>query len=139
MWNRNLTNNSVISALWIFYMLNLFARDIHELGRPGMLEQVMSGTIDGVKVTELLMLMGGLMAAMPIAMALASLVMSRNISRGLNLVFAPLTIAMTVMTNLEPDLDNLFFAGLQIAAMLVAVRIAWYWKDERSAVLGAAF
>lgn len=44
------------------FSLNLLARDIHELGRPGMLEQMISGTIDGVMTTEILMLLGGIMA-----------------------------------------------------------------------------
>lgn len=48
----------LLSILWVFIILNFFARDIHELGRPGMLEQMMSGTIDGVVVTEMLMLFG---------------------------------------------------------------------------------
>ena len=49
----------LLSVLWIFVVLNFFARDIHELCRPGMLEQMMSGTIDGVQITEALMLLGG--------------------------------------------------------------------------------
>jgi len=130
MWNQKLSNNTLLSALWIFYMLNLFARDMHELGRPGMLEQVMSGTINGVEVTEGLMLLGGIMAEFPILMALLSLVLRKGINRGLNLVAAPLAIAMTVMTNLNPDLDNVFFMVIQIVALLVAVRIAWKWKEE---------
>ena len=32
---------TLLSTLWIFVILNIFARDIHELGRPGMLEQMM--------------------------------------------------------------------------------------------------
>ncbi|WP_210115123.1 hypothetical protein [Roseovarius aestuariivivens] len=55
--NRN--PRVLLSILWIFVILNFFARDIHELGRPGMLEQMISGTIDGVVVTDILMLLGG--------------------------------------------------------------------------------
>jgi len=111
-------------------MLNLFARDMHELARPGMLEQVMSGVIDGVEITEGLMLVGGLMAEFPILMALMSLILCRQINRGLNLFAAPAAIAMTVMTNLDPDLDNVFFAVIQIAALVAVIRIACVWKQE---------
>ncbi len=127
MWNRNLSPHLMLSSLWIFYMLNLFARDMHELGRPGMLEQVMSGVIDGVVVTEGLMLVGGLMAEFPILMALLSLLLRSGISRVLNLVAAPLAIAMTVMTNLNPDLDNVFFMVIQIVALMVTFRVACKW------------
>ena len=57
----NTRTQTLLSTLWIFVILNIFARDIHELGRPGMLEQVMSGVVDGVVVTEGLMLLGGIM------------------------------------------------------------------------------
>lgn len=129
MWNRKLEKPALLSALWVFYMLNLFARDIHELGRPGMLEQVMSGVIDGVVVTEGLMLVGGVMVEFPILMALLSLVLRRKINRRLNLIAAPLAIVMTVMTNMKPDLDNVFFAVIQIIALYAAIRIAWTWRE----------
>lgn len=48
-----------LSILWIFIILNLFVRDIHEVGRHSMLEQMMPGTIDAVVVKEMLMLLGG--------------------------------------------------------------------------------
>ncbi len=133
MWNHKLNNNTLLSTLWIFYMLNLFARDMHELARPGMIEQIMSGVIDGVVITEGLMLFGGLMAEFPILMALFSLVLCRRISRGLNLIAAPIAIAMTVMTNLKPDLDNVFFAVIQIVALLVVIRISCIWREEYGA------
>ena len=59
MTHHNDNPRILLSTLWIFIILNFFARDIHELGRPGMLEQMMSGTIDGVVITEFLMLLGG--------------------------------------------------------------------------------
>lgn len=130
MWNRNFSNYTLISALWTFYMLNLFARDLHELARPGILEQAMSGVFDGVVITEGLMLVGGIMAEFPIMMALFSLVLRQKTNRCLNLVAAPVAIAMTFWTNQNPDLDNIFFMVIQIAALLVVVRISWVWKEE---------
>jgi len=49
----------LLSVLWISIILSFLARDIHEFGRPSMLEQMVSGAIDGVKVPEFLMLLGG--------------------------------------------------------------------------------
>ena len=72
---------ALLSMLWVFTVLNFFARDIHELGRPGMLEQVMSGTIDGVRITEALMMMGGVMIEIPILMTVLALLLPRSINR----------------------------------------------------------
>lgn len=123
----------LLTALWIFVVLNFFARDIHELGRPGMLEQMMSGTIDGVEITEALMLLGGVMIEVPILMGVLALVLPRRVNRWANVGASLLTAAMIVAANLDPDLDNLFFMGVQAIALAVIARTAWFWSEERPA------
>ena len=98
----------LLSVLWIFVVLNFFARDIHELGRPGMLEQMMSGTIDGVQITEALMLLGGVMIEIPILMTVLALLLPQRINRWTNAGASLLTTAMIIASNLSPDLDNVF-------------------------------
>lgn len=101
MWNQKLSKEALLSSLWVFVMINFFARGLHELGRTGMLEQMMSGEIDGVVITEELMLFAGVMFEIPI-----------------------------LMENLNPDLDNIFFMVMQIGVLLVAFRVAWKWNEE---------
>ena len=115
----------LLSVLWIFVVLNFFARDIHELGRPGMLEQMMSGTIDGVQITEALMLLGGVMIEIPILMTVLPLLLSQRINRWTNAGASFLTMVMIIASNLRPDLDNLFFMGIQLIALGAITRIAW--------------
>jgi len=130
MWNSKLNNHALLSTLWIFVVVNFFARDIHELGRPGMLEQVMSGVIDGVVITEELMLVGGIMFEIPILMILLSVVLGRAINRCVTIVAALMTLAIIAVNNMQPDLDNIFFMVIQIAALIAIIRIAWVWKEE---------
>ena len=120
----------LLSILWIFIILNFFARDIHELGRPGMLEQMMSGTIDGVIVTEMLMLLGGIMIEIPILMTVLALLLPHEVNRWANIGVGLLTIVMIVAMNLKPDLDNVFFMGIQLIALIAIIRIAWRWRDN---------
>ena len=120
----------LLSVLWIFTILNFFARDIHELGRPGMLEQMMSGTIDGVVVTDMLMLLGGIMIEIPILMTVLALLLPRGVNRWANIGVGLLTSAMIVAMNLKPDLDNVFFMGIQLIALIAIIRIAWRWRDN---------
>jgi hypothetical protein len=123
----------LLSTLLIFVILNLFARDIHELGRPGMLEQMMSGTVDGVVVTEGLMLFGGVMIEIPILMTVLALVLPRGGNRWANIGVGLLTSAMFVAMNLKPDLDNVFFMGLQLMVLIAVIGIAWRWRDDKLA------
>ena len=120
----------LLSILWIFIILNFFARDIHELGRPGMLEQMMSGTIDGVIVTEMLMLLGGITIEIPILMTVLALLLPNEVNRWANIGVGLLTIVMIVAMNLKPDLDNVFFMGIQLIALIAIIRIAWRWRDN---------
>ncbi|WP_299729595.1 DUF6326 family protein [uncultured Tateyamaria sp.] len=121
----------LLTVLWIFVVLNFFARDIHELGRPGMLEQMMSGVIDGVEITEALMLLGGVMIEIPILMAVLALVLPRHINRWTNAGASLLTAAMIIAGNLDPDLDNLFFMIIQLIALVIITRVAWWWSEDQ--------
>jgi len=129
----NTRTQTLLSTLWIFAILNIFARDIHELGRPGMLEQVMSGVVDGVVVTEGLMLLGGIMFEVFIVMVVLSQVLKYKINRCVNMIMGLIAIGIVVMTNLSPDLDNIFFMIIEIIALVAIIMIAWRWKVETSA------
>ena len=123
---------TLLSTLWIFVILNMFARDFHELGRPGMLEQVMSGVVDGVTITAELMLLGGIMWEIFLVMVVLSQVLKYRINRCVNMIVGLIAIAIIVMTNLSPDLDNIFFMVVEIISLVAIIGIAWRWKIETS-------
>ncbi len=123
---------TLLSTLWIFVILNMFARDIHELGRPGMLEQVMSGVVDGVTITPGLMLLGGIMFEVFLVMVVLSQVLKQRTNRCVNMIMGLIAIAIVVMTNLSPDLDNIFFMIIEIITLVSIIGIAWRWKIETS-------
>ena len=133
---NNANPRLLLSILWVFIILNFFARDIHELGRPGILEQMMSGTFDGVVVTEMLMLIGGIMIEIPILMTVLALLLPYGTNRWANIGVGLLTMVMIVAMNLKPDLDNVFFMGIQLIALIAIVGIAWRWQaPERTDVI----
>ncbi len=123
------TNKPILlSTLWIFVILNMLTRDIHELGRPGMLEQMMSGVIEGVKITEGLMLLGGIMMEVMLIMVVLSQILKQRVNRLANIFVGFLSIILILMNNLSPDLDNIFFMVIEIVALLAIINISWQWK-----------
>lgn len=84
----------------------------------------MSGTIDGVVVTEMLMLLGWIMIEVPILMTVLALLLPRGFNRWANIVVGFLTAAMIVAMNLQSDLDNVFFMSIQLIAIIAIVGIA---------------
>jgi hypothetical protein len=128
----DLDKKAKLSSLWVFVFLNMIFRDLHELGRPGFLEEVMTGVVNGVQVTEGLMLIGGIMIAVPLLIIPLTQLLSLKANRLANLFIGVLHLGMTIGLNLAPDLDDLFFAVIEIAALVLILRLAWNWKDLES-------
>ncbi|MGE4612275.1 MAG: DUF6326 family protein [Paracoccaceae bacterium] len=88
----------------------------------------MTGFINGVKITEGLLLIGFVLVEIPIAMVLLSRILKYEINRWANIIAAVLTLAVTASA-LPGDLDDNAFALIEIAALLVIIWKAWKWTD----------
>ena len=119
-----------LSALWVYVFLNMIFRDLHEFGRPGFLEEVMTGVVNGVQITDGLMLIGGIMIAVPLLIIPLTQFLSFKANRLANLFIGVLHLVITIGVNRAPDLDNIFFAVIEIAALLLIIRLAWSWKEH---------
>ena len=122
---------ALLSTLWIFILFNMIFRDLHEFGRPGFLEEIMTGTVNGVQVTEELLLVGGIMAEIPISMVLLSRILEHKFNRWANIISATLTIAF-VINNGVRDLDDVFFAAIEVVALALIIWCAWKWRRQEA-------
>jgi len=128
----NLDKRAKLTSLWVFVFLNMIFRDLHELGRPGFLEEMLAGVVNGIPVTDGLMLIGGIMIAAPLLLIPLIQFLNSKANRLANLVVGVLQIVSTIWVNQAPDLDNVFFAVIEITALLLILRLAWNWKEPRS-------
>ena len=122
---------ALLSTLWIFVLFNMIFRDLHEFGRPGFLEEIMTGIVNGVQITEELMLLGGIMAEVPISMVLLSRVLKYRVNRWANIIAGAITMAF-VINNGARDLDDVFFAAIEVIALSVIVWCAWKWRRQKA-------
>lgn len=127
---NDLDKRAKLSSLWVFVFLNMIFRDLHELGRPGFLEEMMTGVVNGVQITDGLMLIGGIMIAIPLLIIPFTQFLSFKANRLANLFIGVLHLVITVGVNMAPDLDDVFFAVIEIAALLLILRLAWNWKED---------
>ena len=118
-----------LSTLWIFVLFNLTFADIHEILRPGFLEEVMTGTIDGIQMTAGFLLLANITTEIPIAMVLLSRVLKDRVNRWANIIVGAIAIAF-VIDNGATDLDNIFFATIEIVCMSLIVWYAWKWPKQ---------
>jgi len=123
---------ALLSTLWIFILFNMIFRDLHEFARPGFLEEIMTGTVNGVQITEPLMLIGGIMAEIPISMVLLSRILNYKVNRWANVIAGALTIAF-VINNGVKDLDDIFFAIIEVVSLSFIIWIALRWRNSVTA------
>lgn len=118
-----------LSSLWMFYLFNTIFRDIHEFIEPGFLEQAMTGTFNGIPITEQLLLFGGFVAGVPISMTLLSRILPRGANRWANIIAAVITLLFE-FNNGTTDLDDTFHMVMEIAALLFIIWSAWQWRNS---------
>ncbi len=121
----------LLSTLWIFALLNVIIRDIHELFRPGLLQEMMTGTVNGIQMTEGLLLLAAIPMEILISMVLLSRVLKYRVNRWVNIGVGAIAIAF-VMANGAKDLDDIFFATVEVIAMLLIIWFAWTWPKQEA-------
>ena len=121
-----------LSTLWIFFLFNVIFRDIHELFRPGFLEEIMTGTVNGVQLTEETMLIAGIMMEIPVVMVVLSRVLKYRVNRWANIIGGAIGIVFVIINNRAPDLDDMFFAAVEVVAALLIIWYAWKWPKQEA-------
>lgn len=132
-----------LQLLWVFLFLNFIFCDVFTLHHAPTLNKLMTGTVDGMALTEPMLLGFAVLMELGMVMALASRLAPSGLARWGNLVAGTLLIAVQTATLLMPGqtLHYLFFSAVEIAALLWIVLIAWRWRetatvDYRPAAVG---
>ncbi len=118
----------LFSTLWLFLLLNIIFRDIHELVTAEALQEIMTGVVNGTPVTEGLLLLGAFIVEVPIVMVLLSRVLRYRVNRWANIIAGAATL-MIVVTSALTDLDDGFFIIVESVTLLVIIWLAWRWPN----------
>lgn len=119
-----------ISALWIT-MLFLFAYgDIFGFFAPGNIEEIVSGEVSGIEITQGFLLAISVYIAIASAMVFLTLVLSPNVARWTNLVLGVLFIVSIVAAAIGESAYYLFLSAAEIVALVLIVWYAWTWPRE---------
>ena len=120
-----------LSLLWIFASLNYLYCDVLGLMDPGLLRQFLTGTVEGIEMSQGFLLGAAVLVEIPIAMVVLSRLLAPAASRWANVV------AGSVMTVVQlgslfagggPTAYYAFFSALEIAATEYVVLTAWTWR-----------
>lgn len=121
---------TILSTAWIFVLLNMIYADILGMLRPGYLDflEKMSKELSGMDVLVFSILM-----EVVIAMVLLSRMLQRKWNRRVHFIAVPLSILWVVVPALMPSLGDstpvsyVFFASIEVLAMLGILLYAWRW------------
>jgi hypothetical protein len=127
-----------LSALWLFILLNIIFRDIHQMTLKSHLEMLLTGYYNGVKITEAIMLMGAFVVQIPISMFLCSLLLTRKTNRVANMI-SGLLMPVIILSSPPTDMDDFFHLAVELLAITVIVWTAWKWKEEKAVPLSKEF
>ncbi len=114
----------LLSALWVFFLMNIIFRDIHQFLSPGYMDWVLAGEMFGQQITDELLLYGGIAVEVMIAMVLLPHILPRRALRIVNTVAAVFTAALVLYTP-PIDPDDVFFLVIGLGALLAIVWIGW--------------
>jgi len=126
----NLT--SKISALWVVVLFNMVFADILSFMDPAFLTQVATGYVEGIKITPLFLLLAAVFIEIPILMIYLTRSFAPRTSRIANLMAVTITILFVVGGgSLKPH--YIFFASIEVVAMLYIAYLAWGWRTKEPA------
>ena len=119
---------TILSTLWIVVMFNMAFADILGLFEPGILEQIMKGSVDDLHFTSELMLVMAFVLEIPIAMIILSRILKYKANRLANIIASVLTILFIIGgASLTPS--YLFFATAEVVCIIFIILITWGWSN----------
>ncbi|MDJ1018485.1 MAG: DUF6326 family protein [Paracoccaceae bacterium] len=126
MQNQHLPQDprTLLSALWVFFLMNIIFRDIHQFLSPGYTDWVMAGEMFGREITDELLLYGGFAVEVMILMVIVPHILPRRAVRIANTVAVVFTAALVLFTP-PIDPDDVFFLAVGLATLAATLWFGW--------------
>jgi Family of unknown function (DUF6326) len=116
-----------ISALWVVLLFLYAYGDIFGFFKPGQIEEVVSGEISGIDITEGFLFAVSVYVAAASVMIFLTLVLRPAAARWSNIVLAILYVVTIAAAAIGESAYYWFLSAVEIATLLLVVRYAWTW------------
>ena len=131
-----------VSTLWIVFAVGMSAAMILGIvGTPGLLDDIASGEVEGMKIDATILIFMALFWLVPLTMAFLTLVLRDPINRYANAIVGIVATAMWawdlaehLSTGLEISGEPLLVVTLIIAGLLILWH-AWRWPKPTGATV----
>ena len=124
---ENLALKTKLSVLWLFSELAFVAHTLLTLMKPGVLQQIMAGNIEGLQITPEILLVYAVLFLFPLVMAFLSLTLKDSINRWANIIMG-IVGAVLSLVGLSEELAQPYAYAILIWITKIAVDalIVWY-------------
>ena len=121
-----------LSTLWLFATLNYLYADVVGLIDPQLLNQYLTGSVDGIEITQGFLFGAAVLVEIPIVMVLLSRLLTHKVNRWANIVAGSIMTVVqfsTLFIGSSPTAYYVFFSIIEIATTLYIVWSAWQWSN----------
>ena len=116
-----------LSALWAAGMLNGLMGGLLELMEPGYIEQIIAGEVEGIQITDELLLGFAILMVIPPVMVFLSLALPAKVNRWANIIFGIVFVGFGLFEIYEANSAYVVFGG--IVTLVFSALVIWYaWK-----------
>ena len=123
-----------LAALWVALMFCYTYADILGFYAPGNLEELLSGEIAGIQMTQGLLFGSAILMAIPTAMVFLSLALKARANRWANIIFGIVylgVLASTLLTGRSPAYYIFYVVGkATLIALIVWHAFKWPQKER---------
>lgn len=117
-----------LSFIWIFVLFNMIYADILGFMKADFLQEIITGSVDGIELTPGFLLMAAIFLEIPIAMVLLSRFLKYRLNRWANIIAASFTIVFIIGGGSTAP-HYIFFAAIEVLSLLLIIWLAWKWVD----------
>jgi len=123
----------LLSTLWIFVTLNYLYCDLIGMMDANLLNQFLTGKVEGIEMNQEFLLGAGILMEIPMAMVLLSRILPYRSNRITNLIAAFIKTAVMIATLAmgSSTIDYWFFACIEIPTTSIIFVLAWRWQENQ--------
>ena len=121
-----------LSALWVTVMFLYVYADVKAFYKPGHIEGVIAGEVEGMQFTQVFLLGGAILMTIPAVMVFLSLILKAKANRWANMSIG---IFMTVAILLSMFMPGvwayyIFYGSVEVVLTALIVWYAWKWPIQ---------
>ena len=130
--SAKLNKKALISTIWIFVVLNYLYCDVMSLMDSNLLSQYLTGSLDGMAITDGFLLGAAVLMEISMSMVLLSRILPYKANRIANIIAGTITTLVQIATLFvgKSTMYYLFCSFFEIVGTASVVWLAIKWNNE---------